>query len=121
MSFHRGFHCSSFRWAVAANHVSAGGLFRFAGSPARPTGFLWQDTRQLPDTYRVGKNISVGERFEVTLSWQSVPLLNELAKRGVFGRSAAEVGGRFIEQALQVYVDSPKFSLDLLVQDDQQK
>ena len=44
-------------------------------------------------------NPSRGERFEVTLSTQSINLLRQLATRGLYGRTPAEVGGRFIEQA----------------------
>lgn len=59
-------------------------------------------------------NASPGERFPVTISQQSVKLLRELARRGVFGRTPAEVGGRFIEEALQRFVEVPKFDLDVL-------
>ena len=54
------------------------------------------------------KSASPGIRFEVTLSEQSVDLLKELATRGIYGRSPAEVGGRFIEQSLQTFVEPPK-------------
>jgi len=54
------------------------------------------------------KSLSPGIRFEVTLSEQSTEMLKELATRGIYGRTAAEVGGRFIEQALQAFVDTPK-------------
>ena len=50
----------------------------------------------------------------MTISQQSVKLLQELARRGVFGRTPAEVGGRFIEEALQRFVEVPKFDLDAL-------
>jgi hypothetical protein len=52
--------------------------------------------------------LSPGERFEVTLAQQSIMLLRELATRGIYGRTPAEVGGRFIEQALQQFVATPK-------------
>jgi hypothetical protein len=52
---------------------------------------------------------SRGLRFEVTLAPESISLLRRLARRGVYGRSAAEVGGRFIEQALQAFVEQPKY------------
>jgi hypothetical protein len=54
------------------------------------------------------RNASPGTKFEVTLAKQSVDLIEELAKRGIYGRTPAEVGGRFIEQALQQFVDRPK-------------
>lgn len=54
------------------------------------------------------KNSSPGIKFEVTLAQQSVDLIEELAKRGIYGRTPAEVGGRFIEQALQQFVETPR-------------
>lgn len=54
------------------------------------------------------KNTSPGERFEVRLAAQSVNLLKQLATRGIYGRSPAEVGGRFIERALEQFVEHPK-------------
>lgn len=54
------------------------------------------------------RNASPGTKFEVTLAKQSVDLIELLAKRGIYGRTPAEVGGRFIEQALQQFVDQPK-------------
>ena len=56
------------------------------------------------------RNASPGVKFEVTLATQSVDLIEELSKRGIYGRTAAEVGGRFIEQALQQFVDKPKLT-----------
>ena len=57
------------------------------------------------------KNSSPGEKFEVTLASQSVEMLRELASRGIYGRTPAEVGGRFIEQALQQFVKPPMLSI----------
>jgi hypothetical protein len=54
------------------------------------------------------KSASPGMKFEVTLATQSVDLLKELATRGIYGRTPAEVGGRFIEQVLQQFVEAPK-------------
>src|SRR5437870_5150531 len=69
----------------------------------------------IPDNNRVimprPQNSSQGDRFEVTLSVQSVKILKELAMRGVYGRTPAEVGGRFIEQALHQFVEQPRFSV----------
>jgi hypothetical protein len=56
------------------------------------------------------KNSSPGERFEVTLAAQSVKMLQDLATHGIYGRTPAEVGGRFIEQALQQFVKAPVLS-----------
>lgn len=68
----------------------------------------------------MARNASPGERFEVTLSRQSVQILQELARNGVWGRSAADVGGRLIEQALQTFVATPSFDLDVLSRDDEE-
>jgi hypothetical protein len=57
------------------------------------------------------KNSSPGTRFEVTLAAQSIDLLKDLATRGVYGRTPAEVGGRLIEQALQQFIETPKYNL----------
>lgn len=56
------------------------------------------------------KNSSPGERFEVTLASQSVEMLRDLATHGIYGRTPAEVGGRFIEQSLQQFVKPPMLS-----------
>ena len=55
-------------------------------------------------------NASPGIKFEVTLAKQSIDLIEQLAKRGIYGRTPAEVGGRFIEQALQQFVPPPKLT-----------
>jgi hypothetical protein len=65
-------------------------------------GYLWEIVMARP------KSLSPGVKFEVTLSEQSSALLKELATRGIYGRTPAEVGGRFIEQALQQFVETPK-------------
>jgi hypothetical protein len=57
------------------------------------------------------KNASPGIKFEVTLAKQSIDLIEDLAKHGIYGRTPAEVGGRFIEQALQEFVGKPKLKL----------
>ncbi len=56
------------------------------------------------------KNLSPGERFEVTLAAQSIDFLKQLAMQGIYGRTPAEVGGRFIEQALQQFVEKPRLT-----------
>jgi hypothetical protein len=57
------------------------------------------------------KNASIGAKFEVTLAQQSIDLIQQLAKRGIYGRTPAEVGGRFIEQALREFVKAPQLSV----------
>jgi len=54
------------------------------------------------------KSSSPGVRFEVTLAEQSVEMLKQLASIGIYGRSPAEVGGRFIERVLQEFIEAPK-------------
>jgi predicted transcriptional regulator len=49
--------------------------------------------------------------FTITLSVQSVQLLDEIAKRGIYGRNRPEVVARFIDRALEAFVDQPKARL----------
>jgi len=58
-------------------------------------------------------NSSPGESFKVTLSHQSVQMLEELAKRGLYGRNSADVAARFIDQALERFAEAPRFKLDV--------
>jgi hypothetical protein len=57
-------------------------------------------------------NSSDSDTVRVTLSVQSVGLLDGLAKRGIYGRNAAEVAGRFIDKALQEFTEPPRFKLN---------
>jgi hypothetical protein len=50
--------------------------------------------------------------IRVTLSEQSVRLLDELAEKGIYGRNKAEVAGRFIDEALQKFVEVPRLTLN---------
>lgn len=50
--------------------------------------------------------------IRVTVSTQSAQLLEQLAAKGIYGRNAAEVAGRFIDKALQDFVEAPHFGLD---------
>ncbi|MGH9823009.1 MAG: hypothetical protein ACREDR_07160 [Blastocatellia bacterium] len=55
---------------------------------------------------------TVGSLFiRVTLSVESVRLLDELAVVGVYGRNKAEVAGRFIDDALKGFVEKPQLKL----------
>jgi hypothetical protein len=58
------------------------------------------------------ENITESETIRVTLSSQSVALLDELAKMGIYGRNRADVAGRFVDEALQKFVDIPKLRID---------
>jgi hypothetical protein len=58
------------------------------------------------------KNASKGVPFNVTISEQSVEILERLAKVGPYGRNAGEVGGRLLEQVLaQRFIERPRFAL----------
>lgn len=55
-------------------------------------------------------NTTASETVTVTLSTKSVEYLDQLAEEGVYGRNRAEVAGRFIDRALQEFIDSPRLS-----------
>ena len=56
---------------------------------------------------------STGESLRVTLSRQSVSLLDQLAEKGIYGKTKSEVAGRFIDSALQEALEKPHLKLDL--------
>ena len=58
-------------------------------------------------------NLSASETFRLTVSAQSYELLEELARRGIYGRNAAEVAARFVDDALARFVDAPKLKVKL--------
>ncbi len=47
----------------------------------------------------------------VTISVQTERVLAEIAKKGIYGRSAAEVAARFIDQALEKFTGVPKIAI----------
>ncbi len=53
-------------------------------------------------------NVVASAKIRVTVSEQSQRLLDQLAERGIYGRNSAEVAGRFIDEALQKFVEQPK-------------
>lgn len=57
-------------------------------------------------------NTAESNVIRVTLSEQSVCLLDELAKKGIYGRNKAEVAGRFIDEALQRFIETPLLKFD---------
>jgi hypothetical protein len=59
-------------------------------------------------------NISGSESFQITLSESSARLLDEIAKNGIWGRNRAEVAARFVERALEGFVEQPKLKLPTL-------
>lgn len=48
--------------------------------------------------------------IRVSVSVQSAMLLDELSALGIYGRNRAEVAGRFVDEALQKFVDVPRLS-----------
>ncbi len=60
-----------------------------------------------------GPNATTSRTIRVTVSAQSEELLEQLARRGVYGRSTAEVAGRFVDEALHQFVEQPKLKIRL--------
>ena len=56
-------------------------------------------------------NLADSTTIRVTVSVQSGSLLEQLAERGIYGRNAAEVAARFIDKALQRFIEQPKLAL----------
>ena len=54
------------------------------------------------------QNAAESDLVHVTLSEQSIDLLQQLAALGRFGRSEAEVCARFIDKALEHFAETPK-------------
>lgn len=50
------------------------------------------------------------ETINHSLSVQSLDLLERLAKLGIYGESSGEVGARFVDKALQEFVEHPQFA-----------
>jgi hypothetical protein len=57
------------------------------------------------------ENASKSAVIRVTVSTQSAVLLDELAAKGIYGRNSAEVAGRFVDEALQKFVETPRLPL----------
>jgi hypothetical protein len=53
-------------------------------------------------------NLVSSESFTITLSTTSVQILDEIAKRGIWGRNRPEVAARFIDRALESFANVPK-------------
>jgi hypothetical protein len=56
-------------------------------------------------------NATDSKNFPITLSVESIRLLVELAGKGIYGRNKAEVAARFIDKALEEFVERPKLKL----------
>ncbi len=66
-------------------------------------------------------NVASSATLRVTVSSQSAALLEQLAARGIYGRNAAEVAARFVDAALQEFIERPKLTVDQLESRDRQK
>jgi hypothetical protein len=53
-------------------------------------------------------NTSASRMFRITVSEQSSALLEQLAAKGIYGRNAADVAGRFVDSALQRLVETDR-------------
>jgi hypothetical protein len=58
-------------------------------------------------------NATESVTVRVTVSAQSVRLLDQLAAKGIYGRNPAEVAGRFVDEALQKFVEPPRLKLNV--------
>ncbi|HBB86399.1 MAG TPA: hypothetical protein DC047_02145 [Blastocatellia bacterium] len=59
------------------------------------------------------ENPTISVPITVTLSEQSVLLLEGIAEGGIYGKNRAEVAARFIDQALEDFVVFARFKLPL--------
>jgi hypothetical protein len=56
-------------------------------------------------------NVADSKPFPITLSVQAIRMLEEIAKNGLWGRNASEVAGRFVDRALEGFIEQPKVKL----------
>ena len=57
-------------------------------------------------------NTSAGVLVRITVSRQSADLLRQIAARGIYGRNDAEVASRFVDRALQEFIDAPRIVIN---------
>ena len=50
-------------------------------------------------------------QFAITVSSESARLLDEIAKNGIWGKNRPEVASRFVDRALEAFVEQPKVKL----------
>lgn len=58
-----------------------------------------------------GTNATNSRKITITISDESGRLLDRLAQNGIYGRNAAEVAGRFVDRALEEFIERPKLKL----------
>ena len=51
------------------------------------------------------------EQFAITVSSESARLLDQIAKNGIWGKNRSEVASRFVDRALEGFVEQPKVKL----------
>jgi len=57
------------------------------------------------------ENSTSSGSITVTLSEQSIRVLEQLARQGIFGKNKAEVAARFIDRVLETYVQIPRLKI----------
>jgi hypothetical protein len=57
-------------------------------------------------------NVSDGVSIRITVSEQSAALLAKIAAKGIYGRNSSEVAGRFVDKALEAFVETPRFPIE---------
>lgn len=59
-------------------------------------------------------NATDSDSLPITLSLESIALLDQIAKNGFWGRNRADVAARFVDRALQDFVEQPKLKMPKL-------
>ena len=56
-------------------------------------------------------NATDSDSLSITLSRESIQLLDQIARNGIWGRNRADVAARFVDRALEDFVEQPKVKL----------
>lgn len=72
----------------------------------------------LADLMAKKANTVPSETFRVTISSPSMRLLEAVAARGIYGRNPAEVASRFIDTALERFIEVDRVRMPLVVEAD---
>jgi hypothetical protein len=56
-------------------------------------------------------NSSQGVSLRITVSAQSAQLLLQIASIGIYGRNQSEVAARFVDRALEQFIEAPKLNI----------
>ena len=57
-------------------------------------------------------NTSAGVTIRITVSEQSARVLAQIAALGIYGRNQSEVAARFVDKALQDFVEMPRIPIE---------